>query len=55
MALVRKMRKQHIGNITHASRRVCGSGKNGILKLEEGTTVCLRYMLYGNRGVIGKL
>ena len=43
MASVRKIRNQHIKNITQANQNKCGSGENGIARLEDGTTVCVRY------------
>ena len=59
MALVTKIRNQHIRNITRGSQRSgkCGSGQNGILELEDGTTACLRYMKYKTEFycILGKL
>jgi hypothetical protein len=53
MELVKKFRHQQVKNITNARQSVCGSGKNGIVELEDGTSMCARYeknqyLIFGN-------
>ena len=43
MAFVEKIRHHQFKEITQANQKLCGSGQNGIVEAEEGTTMCVRY------------
>ena len=43
LALLGKVRHQHFKKITQANQKICGSGQNGIVEVEEGITMCVRY------------
>ena len=43
IAFLGKVLHQHFKKITQANLKLCGSGHNGIVEVEEGITMCARY------------
>ena len=54
MEFVSKIRHQHVKKIILGSQRICGDAQNGIVEVEDATTLCVRYDKKKYHTVFGK-